>query len=267
MLHDIEVHLGRKLFTRTPRGMEPTAEGHLIAHHAEIITDAQDRLAQAFDDLQVGRSGAVRIGAVTGPAIGEVVPAVNWLKSVSPAVDVTLEVGTSVELVRALMQGDLDFVLARVPPGVDDRDLLIEPARAEVVHFLVRQGHPLLGVAPISMDQLHGHLWVLQDRGMPIRRAVEVAFHDAGLTTPPNVVSASSLLVIIALLRGTDAIAPLSQEVVDLLLDPPVSANFCRLPLDWSVTVEPYMILRLRGRALSRAAQMTLEQVRKQLAM
>lgn len=68
--------------------------------------------------------------------------------------------------------------------------------------------------------------------------------------------------MIVALLRETDLVAPMSQEVMDLMLDPPVSAGFRRLELNRLMTVEPYMILRAKGRTMPRAAEMLFDRVR-----
>lgn len=262
MLAEIEAQLGVRLFLRTPKGMEPTPEGALIAHHARRIVHDHALMSAEFDEMAAGRGGAVRVGAVTGPALGQLVPAIRWLKARAPQIDVSVEVAPSGVLVQALERGDLDFALARLPPRVDDRAFELEPARDEIVRLMVRDGHPHLGRGPVSVRDLHGLPWILQDHGTPIRLAIDSAFHDEGLASPANVITASSLLVIVALLRETDSVAPMSQEVMDLMLDPPVSAGFRRLELNRLVTVEPYMILRAKGRTMPRAAEMLFDRVR-----
>ncbi|WP_420342128.1 LysR family transcriptional regulator [Paenirhodobacter sp.] len=262
MLAEIESQLGTRLFTRTPKGMEPTPAGALVVHHARRIIRDLARLSADFAEMRAGRGGSVRVGAVTGPALGQLVPAIRWLKARAPGVDVAVEVAPSQTLVQALERGDLDFALARLPPDVNDRAFEIEPARDEIVRMMVREGHPMLGRGPVPFSAL-GHLpWILQDHGTPIRRAIEAAFHDEGLGAPADVTTTSSLLVIVALLRDSDAIAPMSQEVMDLMLEPPVSAGFRRLELNRLVTVEPYLILRPRGREMSRAAELLFARTR-----
>ena len=68
----------------------------------------------------------------------------------------------------------------------------------------------------------------------------------------------ASLLAIIALLKDSDAVAPMSKEVIDLMLEPPVSADLRRLELDRLLTVAPYLIMQARGRVLPRAAERLL---------
>lgn len=265
MLSEIEAQLGTRLFIRTPKGMEPTPAGTLVAHHARRILHDHTLLSSDFAELSAGRGGTVRVGAVTGPALGQLVPAIRWLKAQAPSVDVSVEVAPSVTLVQALERGDLDFALARIPQNVDDRAFDIEPARDEIVRLMVREGHPMLGQGPVGVSALAQFPWILQDQGTPIRRAIEAAFHDEGRTSPADVTTTSSLLVIVALLRDSDAIAPMSQEVMDLMLLPPVSAGFRRLDLNRLLTVEPYLILRARGREMPRAAALLFDRVRESI--
>ncbi|NDV98812.1 LysR family transcriptional regulator [Salipiger sp. PrR002] len=265
MLADLEKAVGAQLFSRTPKGMEPTPTGALLARHARRIEHDLRRMAEDFDDLHSGLGGTVRVGAVTGPALGQLVPQVQRLKAESRSVDISIEVAPSVALVQALERGELDFALARLPPQVNEREFLIEPARDEIVQLLVREGHPMLAQGSVAIADLHGTRWILQQRGAPIRAAIETAFHDEGLTAPPDVITTSSLLAIIALLKDSDAVAPMSQEVIDLMLEPPVSADLRRLRLNRLITVEPYLIIQARGRHLSTAAQRLLTMVQESI--
>ncbi|SDG54516.1 LysR family transcriptional regulator [Alloyangia pacifica] len=265
MLAELERAIGARLFQRTPKGMEPTPTGTLLAQHARRIEHDLRRMAEDFDDLHSGLGGTVRVGAVTGPALGQLVPQVQRLKALSSSVDISIEVAPSVALVQALERGELDFALARLPPQFDERDFVLEPARDEIVQLLVREGHPMLGRSPVSIADLHGTRWILQQRGAPIRAAIETAFHDEGMTAPPDVITTSSLLAIIALLKESDAVAPMSQEVIDLMLEPPVSADLRRLQLNRLVTVEPYLIIQARGRHISKAAERLLGMVQESI--
>lgn len=133
------------------------------------------------------------------------------------------------------------------------------------MRLLVRDGHPLIGQAPVDMAALENLPWILQDRGTPIRTAIETAFAEEGLHSPKDVITTSSLLVIVALVSQSDAVAPMSQEVLDMMLEPPVSANFKKLALTRPVTVEPYQIVTKRHRTLPEAAVTLLRMVREKV--
>ena len=91
----------------------------------------------------------------------------------------------------------------------------------------------------------------MQQRGAPIREAALGAFADVGLPEPRNIVSSPSLLLTIAYLAQSDAVAPMSVEVAELLVRPPVSAGFAILPVPDDIRVTPYYLLDLKRRPLS----------------
>ncbi|WP_233192716.1 LysR family transcriptional regulator [Acidimangrovimonas sediminis] len=258
MLAELERMIGVPLFERTPKGMEPTPAGALVARRAERVVLELNDMAREMRDFREGRSGRVRVGAVTGPALGYVVPAIRALKQEAPGVEISVEVGPSTALVPALARGDLDFALARIPPDHDSADFEVEPARHEVGTLLVRAGHPMAGRGAVVLPDLAGFPWILQQRGAPIRTAVDAAFAAAGCPAPRDVTTTSSLLVIIALLADTDSIAAMSREVTNLVLSERVGARFARLPLHDPLEIDPYLLLRARHRVLPPVAMQLL---------
>ncbi|WP_347311239.1 LysR family transcriptional regulator [Defluviimonas sp. SAOS-178_SWC] len=251
MLSEIERAVGAALFVRHPKGMEPTAVGHAVAKRARAMLRELHDLGHEVAILRAGRGGSVHVGAVTGPAVGYLVPAIQSIKANAPEAEITVDVAPSRQLLRDLAAGRLDFALARFLPDIESRDFDVEPMRDEKVSLLVRRDHPLSSVASVSLADLASYEWVMQERGAPIREAMNNAFGLAGLRAPGNIVNSSSLLLMIAYLTRTDAIAPVSEEVVQLLVGEPVSAGFTTLSLDQTIRVSPYFFLSLRDRPLS----------------
>ena len=103
----------------------------------------------------------------------------------------------------------------------------------------------------VTMTALADQEWIMQERGAPIRTAALAAFANVGLPEPQNIVSSPSLLLTIAYLAQSDAVAPMSEEVAELLVRPPVSAGFAMLPVLGDIRVTPYYLLDLKRRPLS----------------
>ncbi len=226
------------------------------------------RILAAYDDmdgeitrLRSGRAGKVRIGAVTGPAVGYVMPALRRIWAEAPGIEATVHVAPSVDLVRGLEERHFDFIIARLPVGYDATHLEITPARNERVTFLVRKTHPLAGRARCPLADLCGYEWVMQERGAPIRQAVENAFRAAGLGLPGRVINSSSLLVALATLSEVDAITPQAQEVVDLLTHERLGMGLVALDLATDILVEPFFIIRRRHQAPSPAVSLLYQHV------
>lgn len=257
-LAEIEREVGGQLFHRHPRGMAPTELGAACLRHARVILAGFDSLESEMRDLNRGTSGEVRIGTVTGPAVGSVVPAVQAVKAAAPGIRVSVEVGPSTQLVRALQDGMLDFALARLPPGVASGEFELHPARRETAALVVRQTHPLAGRRRVSLADMLDYQWVIQEPDSPIRQAVEAAFLEAELPVPANVTNSSSLLVALAMVAQGDVIAPLSQEVAGLLTSGDIAANLVTLDPENRISVSPYYVISHRDRQLTMAASRLL---------
>lgn len=265
MLADIEAKLDTTLFERSPQGMIPTPAGNLLIHHAKKLVHDVDQMAQDFSAHLGGQAGSVHVGAVTGGALAAVIPAILALKQEAPMVDVTLDVSSSSRLMWGLDRGEYDFTLSRLNHETYAHDFEISPGRTESVLFMVRGDHPLARKIPISLADLLDFPWTMQDRGAPIRHALEIAFHDQGIALPVNLIKTASVVAIMALLRDSEVIAVVTREVSALLLAPPFSADLALLPVDLAIEIEPYHILRPRNRSMPVAAERLLDLIRAQL--
>ncbi|KGJ07298.1 LysR family transcriptional regulator (plasmid) [Paracoccus versutus] len=251
MLAEIENQVGAQLFLRQPKGMEPTEIGRAVLRRARVILREMFSMASEVQALREGFGGALRVGAVTGPAVSYLVSAIREIKQGAPDADITVDVMPSRELLLHLAAGEMDFVLARILPEFDSQDFNILPMRDEKVAFLVRSSHPLGRAAPVTLTELAGQEWIMQQRGAPIREAALAAFADVGLSEPKNIVNSPSLLLTIAYLAQSDAVAPMSEEVAELLIRPPVGAGFAMLQVPHEIRVSPYYLLDLKRRPLS----------------
>lgn len=251
MLAEIERQVDAKLFLRQPKGMEPTEIGQTVLRRARVILREMFSMATDVQEMQGGTAGSVRVGAVTGPAVGYLVSAIREIKAQAPEADITVDVLPSRDLLTHLAAGDMDFVLARILPEFDSRDFNILPMRDEKVSFLSRASHPLSRAASVTLTELLDYEWIMQQRGAPIREATLSAFASVGLPEPRNIVSSPSLLLTIAYLAQSEAVSPMSDEVAQLLLHPPISAGLTTLPMPHEIRVSPYYMLSLRRRPLS----------------
>lgn len=251
MLAEIERQAGAALFLRQPKGMEPTEAGLVMIRRARAILREMRSMEAEIRALEAGLGGSVRVGAVTGPAVGLMVPAIRKLKQIAPEAEVTLDVAPSRELLRQLAAGEIDFALGRVLPEFDSRLFDVRAMRDEKLALLVRAGHPLARAATVTLTELQSYEWIMQERGAPIREATLEACAAVGLAEPANVVNSPSLLFMIAYLSQSDAVAAMSEEVALLLTRPPVAAGFAALNLPREVRVSPYYLLSLRRRPLS----------------
>lgn len=262
MLSEIETDVGAPLFERLPRGMVVTEIGAAFVRHARVILSELDTLANEVTQLRGGQAGAVRIGAVTGPAVGALVPALTALREEVPNIEPTIEVAPSVSLIRGLEEGHFDFVLARLGSAQHVRTFMAHPGRIEDVCLIARNAHPLAGRS-ISLADTLPYEFVIQEPGSPIRSALEQSFLEHRLQTPGLVTNSSSLLIALSIVSGSNAIAPQTREVAQLLTRSPGGLTI--LETRESTVVSPFLVLQSRHRQLSSVAQRLLDEVLRRL--
>jgi len=261
ILSDIETQVGAELFIRHPRWMEPTPIGEAFLKHARAVLMDLESLETELESLSKGYSGDLRVGSVTGPAVGLLVPAIRKIKADSPDIEATIEIAPSTQLVRRLKEGELDFIIGRLAPDDDRKEFRVHPARTEVVALIVRREHPLAGKPKVTLAELANFEWVMQERGAPIRHAVEDAFVNSDAPTPTYVSNSSSLVVALTLLAQSDTVAPVSEEVATLLTGAAIGANLAKLRLEQTITVSPFYVIENRAQPLSRVAERVLAAV------
>ena len=249
MAAEIERIVGERVHRRAGKGIELTPVGQVLAQRAaralREIEDAEHDIAE----IGRGASGRVRIGAVTGPAIEYVLPVLRESRLAMPRVAVAVEVATSNVLAEKLLQGELDFFLGRLPEGQEPGLFQETPLTTEPVQFLVRAGHPLTRESDIPTRRLLDFDWVLPLEGSILRRTMVTLLRAEGLPMPGQVHSTSSFLLTLALLRQTNAIAPIAAAVGRVFTDESDSAPPLRmLETRLKVEVETFSLIRAAGR-------------------
>lgn len=260
-LSEIEADIGARLFDRTPKGMQPTPSGRAFLRHARAALNALESLEAEVGGISLGVAGKVRVGSVTGPAAQCVVPALLRIKETAPDLETSVEVAPSAALIRGLEAGQFDFILGRLPPGYDSREFHIQPARTEIISLMASPAHPLVQRRDVTLAEVTRYPWVIQDRGSPIRTAVDQAFAMAGLIPPRDIVASASLMVMLALIERSQTVAPVSEEVANLLIHGELNARLGVIDLDEPIRVSPYFVIHRRSQRLSRAAERLMHEV------
>lgn len=258
ILAEIEMEIGASIFQRTPKGMELTLIGESFLRHARIILAELENLEKEVEHIQQGNLGELRIGAVTGPALKYLMPAVRKL---SPNIDVNIEVGTSRTNLRRLDEGYLEFTIGRIPEGTDTRGYQTFPIRTEVVEFLISSNHPLAGQTNITLAQMKAYPWVIQDIGNPIRHAVEEMFRKNNSAMPNQILNSSSLLIALDHIVHFHAIAPQTKEVIELLTHDNLAAKLIPIETKFSAEVPTYFLMFPKNRSLSKIAQNVVDDI------
>ena len=129
------------LFIRQPRGLQLTPAGKELARHAREIMDAVNNMASGMNDFAIGVRGHVRVWANTSSVIQFLPNALTSFLQEQPLVRISLEEGTSPEVVTAILDGKADIGI--FSDHVSAHGLDTFPYKIDQLVALVPRHHPL----------------------------------------------------------------------------------------------------------------------------
>ena len=260
LLRQIEIALDVKLFDRHARGMTPTCYGEILVRHARLALSELGLAREEIVALKSGLSGKAAIGTVLGPGTSLVPTAVVRLKQHYPGILASVEIGPSRDLVRKLLQGDLDMVVGRVLDCTRGDELVYEPLAADEPQAVVAGAqHPLAGRKELQLEHLIEQPWILPPAGSLVRDKLTDMFVQHGLSRPTNIIETDCLPVITSLLQQSNMVVALPEETVQSCYKTGFLTVLVRnLPL----SVGAFGLITRRHHKLSPAAQVMLSTLR-----
>ncbi len=261
LLAEIERIVGQPVHQRTGRGMALTDVGLAFARRAQRIHMELRDAARDMAEAASGGAGHVRIGAVTGPAIDRVLPALRNARLTTPQVTFEVIVAPSDVLCDHLLSGRIDFAIGRTPEGRSRALFDVTQIATEPVALVVRRGHPLAGHPNPSGRDLLRYDWVMPPADSLLTRTVLARLNAHGLQAPSQRLSTASFLLTFALLQQSNAIAPLAMAVARSFSRPP-DDPYATLAVDLGIEVEPFGLVTRAGAVLPPTAAAIAHEIR-----
>lgn len=252
LLAEMEELLGIRLHERQGRGLRLTEAGAALSRRAARIQIELEEAAREVAEVATGNAGKIRVGAVTGPALSLVMPAMIDMQQNLPDIHAEVTVGTSLVLCELLREGKLDFVLAR--PGATDSLLEARMIGDEPLSIAVRRGHPLLSLPEVRVEDLLNYDWIMGTDDTLLTQTVLARLAELRLPVPKRRIATSSFLFTLAVLNQTNAIAPLALPVVESFSGNP-SMPFVAVPVKLGISVAPFSLVTRVESKLTPSAQ------------
>lgn len=193
-LGELEGAFGFALFTRTARGVTPTAQGEVAVRGAEVLLA---ELAHLRLEVAAGNSVAavVRVGAPPFVAQGYLPAVLARLVQRDPPVRVQLFEERVPLLLEALAAGQLDALVTSYPaqmPELGGVQLQFEKLFDAEFFVIAPPGHPVTRARQVDWQRLAAEPWVMPAPTSMLRRLIEQGFLQAGLVPPVPVVESTS---------------------------------------------------------------------------
>tara|TARA_R110002074_G_scaffold99820_3_gene215785 strand:- start:323 stop:1270 length:948 start_codon:yes stop_codon:yes gene_type:complete len=214
MIQDLEVDFEVKLFNRTNRGVIPTIFGDTLIRHGKLIFAQVSSAAQELDDLSEGNSGRVVVGTLLAASPGLLPNAIELLLTDRPKVAIKIHEGTNEILMPALLSGEIDMVVGRLPSRRYREKIMREKLFDDGITAVVGVQHPLADCEAVTFGQIREFGWVLPPLETTLRRQIDQFFVRQQQYSPPLAIESVSYLANRALLQSRDLICLMPSAVV-----------------------------------------------------
>lgn len=213
-LQQLEHMAGTTLCIRSRSGLRLEDSGETLLLASRL---AQAELRQAEDEWsEPGASlqGRLTIGTLPFSTTMLLAPAVEQLLVQQPATRVVLVDGTFETLMAQLRRAELDCVVGALRSQPFAADLTQEVLFEDRLAVMVRAGHPLAKIEPLTWSALCNAQWVLAMPDTPAERAFTQMLQAAGLPLPADQLRVNSALMMQTLLMGSERLALMSPRQV-----------------------------------------------------
>ncbi|HTK00026.1 MAG TPA: LysR substrate-binding domain-containing protein [Bordetella sp.] len=236
LLADAEKLLGTRLFDRSVKGSQPTAQGTLLLDHARFVLRSMKRL----DGLLDAQGPTVRLGCIPR-AMHVLMPhLLNRLNSRAPAAakrrtgsqsngsrtaldeasyrpayQLTVIEDDSTSLYQRLEHGSLDFAIMRHVAGIEGigADFVAEHLYDERPRIVCSASNRALPTTTVGLSRLIDIGWVLPARDSTSRRVLERFWSEQGLPAITPVIETRTFDSNLALVADTPFVSIVPESI------------------------------------------------------
>jgi DNA-binding transcriptional LysR family regulator len=160
----LEDRLGVKLFERTTRGAEPTANGRAFIEQARRIVTDVDNLKTTARAVSYGEQGRIAVGYCTSLMSGPLKHAFTDYLTRYPDVQFDGVEAGSEKLLHGLYANTIDVAFA--PSGFDESGILSRPLWSERLMAVLLEDHRLVQNHRIYWQDLRREVFVVPSGGL-----------------------------------------------------------------------------------------------------
>src|SRR5438093_5549278 len=253
LIRTLEDDLGARLFDRTTRSVELTAEGRVFVESARrLLRDVDDALADLRDHA-ARRRGRVAIAVLPSLAAGWLPPLLADFHARYPGIELDVADVLSDDCIARVRSGRADFALAST--RTEAPELRTESFCSDGFHVVFRRDHPLARQrgAP-TLARLAPHPIVQLARSSSVRQYVEAAIYPSQLHTVLELEQLSTVAGMVRAGLGLTVVPSLTLFHFD---HPDLATRALHVP----ELQRQVFLVRRNDRALSSAAQALYEVV------
>lgn len=262
LIRALEDDVGVRLFDRSTRHVDLTAEGENFLESAARIRAEMDAALTSLRDAATLRRGRVSIALLPSLAAGWLPGVLAGYRAQYPGIELDIADVLSEPCIERVAAGKADFALAAI--RADTPELQAEPFCRDGFHLVCRKDHPLAQPATrqtrnktqasVALQDLAAWPFVHLARTSSVRQYLEAAFHPQAMKTLMEVEQLATVMGMVRAGLGISVVPTLTLFHFD---QPDLVTRPLALP---GLTRQIYLVRR-RERSLSVAAQALYTQV------
>jgi len=246
LIRSLEDTAGLRLFDRSTRHVELTAEGRVLDASARRLLADMDLVMEDLRDHAARRRGRVALAALPSLAAGWLPNLLARFSNEHPGIVLDLRDALLEPCLNMVQSGQVDFAVAS--RRADMTDLDSEFLHADRYFLVCRADHPLAAQKSVRLRDIVRHPVIQLARGSSVRKHLDEAF---GADAPLPVFEVEHLATVTGLVR-----AGLGVSVVPAMTLFHFASDDLRVvQLAGRALTRPLYLVQRKGRSLSVAAQ------------
>lgn len=252
LIGQLEAQLGLKLFDRSTRHVEPTAEGLEFEVSARRVLAEFEAAMAGLSDQLARRRGRVSIALLPSLAAGWLPGILQDYRAAHPGVEIRVADVLSEPCVELVRSGKADFALAAI--RADTQELRAEAFCSDDFHLVCPAGHPLAALSEVRPRDVAAYPFVHMARSSSVRQYLDAALHPLQLQTLMEV---DQLATAMGMVRAGLGVSMMPALTLFHFAQPGLVTR----ALPWPGLRRRIYLVRRRERSLSLAAQSLYERV------
>lgn len=246
LIRQLEDSVGARLFDRSTRHVDLTAEGHEFLASTRRVLAEFDAALLDLGERATQRRGRVAIALLPSLAADWLPPVLAGFHQQHPGIDLEVADVLSEPCIERVRSGQADFALAAI--RANTAELRADPFCSDGFHLVCPPDHPLLAVRDLKPRQFADWPFIHLSRTSSVRQYIDAAVHPARL---PSILEVDQLATVSGMVRAGLGVSIVPTLTLYQFRSPALAIR----PVPWRGLTRRIYLVRPRDRSLSLAAQ------------
>lgn len=246
LIRQLEESLGLRLFDRSTRSVELTAEGREFEASARRVLDEFEHALAGMQDHAARRRGRVSIALLPSLAAGWLPQVLAQFQAVHPGIELRVADVLSEPCIERVRRGEADFALAAT--RAETPELQAEPFCSDDFHLVCPEDHALARAREVRPRDVAAWPFIHLSRTSSVRQYLDAATHPQAMQ---SVMEVDQLATVMGMVRAGIGISVVPR----LTLFHFQAQGIVTRRLAWPGLQRHIYLVRPRDRSLSVAAQ------------